>query len=427
MHKKYYLVTVLSIFLLALFSNKALAFIIHSNFESSSGKNTFTEEYEMQIANNPPEFGRFNLPIAISGQEYIGYIDAYDIDGDPLKWKIELLDADQNIATNYWNSWQPQCRMSSNQLSLDSIHTQSRFINKIQSCKVGSPNHDGSERKYYFRVTVRDNRGGAAIATSSIRVHSLPSLSVPNNFVYVASSSTGLSFSATSSGGSYPHSLLIDGFPPGWEKKLTSLPGVFNISASFDPAGNSYFKYPNATTTHSLDLVSVNALGVKSNKKNIKITVVNNPPSISLLGGVGIDCCPDSDGICHATTTGSCCTDTCQSKGYECGEETICGFRVNCGVCSYGVCSSNNKCECVPNCSGRSCDSDGCGETCTPGCTAPDVCNYRTGKCVDTSSAPEPTPVLAIPATPPVAADPGTPSCAFDGATKFNCAIRNRD
>ena len=76
MHKKYYLVTVLSIFLLALFSNKALAFIIHSNFESSSGKNTFTEEYEMQIANNPPEFGRFNLPIAISGQEYIGYIDA---------------------------------------------------------------------------------------------------------------------------------------------------------------------------------------------------------------------------------------------------------------------------------------------------------------------------------------------------------------
>jgi hypothetical protein len=40
----------------------------------------------------------------------------------------------------------------------------------------------------------------------------------------------------------------------------------------------------------------------------------------------------------------STCTDTCASKGYTCGVQSLCGARVSCGTCSSGKICSSGKC-----------------------------------------------------------------------------------
>ena len=44
------------------------------------------------------------------------------------------------------------------------------------------------------------------------------------------------------------------------------------------------------------------------------------------------------------------CTDTCTSKGFECGTQTICGESANCGTCQTGESCTNGQCvdsDCV--------------------------------------------------------------------------------
>jgi len=38
------------------------------------------------------------------------------------------------------------------------------------------------------------------------------------------------------------------------------------------------------------------------------------------------------------------CADTCQSLGYQCGEQTICGKNINCGQCSFREKCAQGKC-----------------------------------------------------------------------------------
>ena len=78
-----------------------------------------------------------------------------------------------------------------------------------------------------------------------------------------------------------------------------------------------------------------------------------------------------SGGVC----SGGDCTDTCSSKGYVCGTQTICGSSANCGICSTGICS---KGQCITTClSGTTKCSDGickadCSTTTPPANKCPD-------------------------------------------------------
>jgi hypothetical protein len=47
-------------------------------------------------------------------------------------------------------------------------------------------------------------------------------------------------------------------------------------------------------------------------------------------------------GVCRASSN---CTDSCTSKGYECGNWTICGIRQECGVCGEEEECRDGECE----------------------------------------------------------------------------------
>jgi hypothetical protein len=90
------------------------------------------------------------------------------------------------------------------------------------------------------------------------------------------------------------------------------------------------------------------------------------------------------------------CTDTCNSKGYQCGSWSICSLSTNCGTCNNGyTCNSLGKCvlSCTDGCTSgtkrcydsysQTCadyDSNGCTEWNT-GIYCSDGCNSFTKEC----------------------------------------------
>ena len=77
--------------------------------------------------------------------------------------------------------------------------------------------------------------------------------------------------------------------------------------------------------------------------------------------GASVNCGTCSDGY-TCQVNGTCiinpCTDTCSSKSFTCGTQTICGASVNCGTCSDGyTCQVNGTCiinPCTDTCSSKS-------------------------------------------------------------------------
>lgn len=76
--------------------------------------------------------------------------------------------------------------------------------------------------------------------------------------------------------------------------------------------------------------------------------------------------------------TSPCFSETCSGYG-ACevqGENAAC-------VCNEGYAPGEElTCVCVPDCSGRECGGDGCGEQCGPGCGETEVCQEDIGQCV---------------------------------------------
>ena len=109
--------------------------------------------------------------------------------------------------------------------------------------------------------------------------------------------------------------------------------------------------------------------------------------------------CNENLGFCtedhEASRTLNCtCTpDTCTSLGYGggyCPQVTGisdgCGGTLTCGQdCDPDEVCSGHACECVPDCAGKECGSDGCGGSCPPGCGWCQGCNNQ-GQCYSYSS-----------------------------------------
>jgi hypothetical protein len=91
--------------------------------------------------------------------------------------------------------------------------------------------------------------------------------------------------------------------------------------------------------------------------------------------GVGYDG-PTGWGTPNGSKLGSTCTPQCSGK--SCGSD---GCGGSCGTCPTGdTCNSSGQCVCTPSCTGKSCGSDGCGGSCGT-CPSGETCN-SSGQCV---------------------------------------------
>ena len=103
------------------------------------------------------------------------------------------------------------------------------------------------------------------------------------------------------------------------------------------------------------------------------------------------DCMIDCTGkCCGDDKCGGTCPDVCQS-GFKCDPGTCtcisdreCTTDQDC-INLYGANYTCNQlsfeCECNPDCTGKCCGDDGCGNTCQDTCTAPSTCNTATCAC----------------------------------------------
>lgn len=99
--------------------------------------------------------------------------------------------------------------------------------------------------------------------------------------------------------------------------------------------------------------------------------------------GMAVGICKPGKRKCEKGKWGKC-AGVVMPKDEVCdGEDNDCnGTPDN----SPSDCESNQRCEggqcrCVPNCDGKPCGDDGCGEPCPDRCERPDRCNLETGRC----------------------------------------------
>ncbi len=211
--------------------------------------------------NNSPQFGLINLPIAYSGEEYEGFIEAFDPDGDVLTWTIDT-------SSSTWEMWSSPPEMN------NTILPKQKEIYAQQTGVAGT---------YSFSVSIDDGRGEPnSIITRNfdIIVDNLPPSINIQNIVYEASSTNPLdvSFFIQDNLSNYPLSYSLTGnIPP-------------NITDNFYQSGNFYNldfsgiidKNVNPipeTTIYDYILAITDFFG-DVNEHNFSITVINNPPII---------------------------------------------------------------------------------------------------------------------------------------------------
>ena len=82
-------------------------------------------------------------------------------------------------------------------------------------------------------------------------------------------------------------------------------------------------------------------------------------------GSGGNDCTPNARTICKEGAT--YWVDSCGNQGDKAGD-------CDCG-CNAESTECKEQCDCVPDCTGKECGSDGCDGTCPPGCGDNETCN----------------------------------------------------
>jgi hypothetical protein len=99
-------------------------------------------------------------------------------------------------------------------------------------------------------------------------------------------------------------------------------------------------------------------------------------------GGACVDACDP----CEICDGGLCrgCPDCCDGDGVcqDGDTDTACGSSGTCAICTGQEECQGQQCVCVPNCAGKTCGPDGCGDACGPGCAACETC-LGNGTCSD--------------------------------------------
>ncbi len=221
----------------------------------------FTLSSNVVAGNHSPVFSSSNL-LGESGEEYRGYIEATDPDGDNLTWTIDT-------SLSSWNMWSSAPQLN----NTPSISQKELYATQAGVAGV-----------YQVKVTIDDGRGETNSVVSkifSINIINQPPEITISNVSYEASSTKPINFIATvqDSISNYPLSRTLTGvIPANLVESFVQSGAVYNftISGIIDPALNSI---PN-NISYSYNLNVQDSFGANSTASFV-ITIVNNPPVIN--------------------------------------------------------------------------------------------------------------------------------------------------
>jgi len=218
------------------------------------------------VENSQPEFTGVNLPEGYSGEEYSGYIEAHDPDGDQLTWVLDT-------SGETWPFWPAAPIMNNTAVSSQK---------QIYAAQAGAAGD------YFFSIAINDNRGAAnSIKTESfkITIKNPPPVLTAQNITYTASTITPLDYSGVTAkdyASNYPLSYSLSiGIPGGLTAVFSQLPGndyfTFSLTGIFDPTTESFV---DPSTDYNFTITVTDLFGASASK-NFTITVLNSKPIIT--------------------------------------------------------------------------------------------------------------------------------------------------
>ncbi|MCG2700801.1 Ig domain-containing protein, partial [Candidatus Parcubacteria bacterium] len=220
------------------------------------------------ISNNPPVITGANLPQGYSGEEYIGYIEARDPDGDQLLWTLDT-------SATTWPMW------SDPVLSIPPTLENTEVINQ-KSIKSNSAGQVGN---YQFSITIYDGRGLSTTETYTINIvdRNPPVIQPINNYTLTIGDNLIFTVLASDIDNQYPLSFTFLGTPSGFAGGLDANLHDWNINGAIIDQTQAY-----NSTVIAYDLY----LG-ESDPVNFSIIVENQPPNITTTPVLSAIACVD--------------------------------------------------------------------------------------------------------------------------------------
>ena len=215
--------------------------------------------------NNQPQFMGDNLS-GLSGQEYSGFLQAIDPDGDPITWSVDV--SGSTWVPNFWSSAP----------SLENTHIPSQ--KELNALVAGAPG------TYTVAVTLDDGRGlpnSTNVRTYTISITNPPPDFYSPDYIYAASSTDPMDyvFIATDHTTNYPlsYSLFLGSLPIGTSDSfnLVGMDYEYRIGGVIDPVLNPII----SVTNYPISIQIADVFGVADNDSFV-ITVTNNAPIFSL-------------------------------------------------------------------------------------------------------------------------------------------------
>ena len=245
-------------------------------------------DYEGEAENQKPEFTGSML-IGYAGEEFTGYISAVDKDGDPLSWSI-------NTSGTDWSGW------SSPPTLRDSSAPDQK---KVYAAKVER------EGDYGFSVTVNDGRGKANSVTTqvfTIKITNGAPVILADDITYRASSTKPINFKFIVKGRvskyplTYSVSPAITSTLPGVSESFTRVGNTYYYAVTGSPDARNVFKSPDSRNVYGFAFAVTDSYGAVG-KANFAVTVINNPPRITVSDSCFNDIRINSPHICRVTVS----------------------------------------------------------------------------------------------------------------------------
>ena len=164
----------------------------------------------------------------------------------------------------------------------------------------------------------------------------------------------------------------ICGLPRNATLTTTASGQTVTLSGSYNQQGGVLRAYRNTTLIQD-GVGCSTGFGPLPIQTRCPFTITDTPPAgtyvynitVSWLSDPSVTPALPASSVTRTSTpiTILACTDTCTSKGYQCGIQTICGNQEDCGACTSGVCSPTGQCVACntdADCATQTCKSVAC-------------------------------------------------------------------
>jgi len=213
-------------------------------------------------SNTAPAFLGSNLPTAYSGESYIGYISAFDPDGDSLGW-------DLNTGLSMWNLWNSPPSSPAAPQSPPSLQS-----TNVSSQKAIRANQAGIAGNYEFEVIIDDGKlnGQATQGYNILTVNqNLPVIQAQDNKTAVIGHDLTYTVEAQEADSQYPLIFTVNGLPNGLSWQAAANQHDFTITGA--PITE--------TQTYNITAMCRDYYQGNSNTMTFNIMVINHPPVIT--------------------------------------------------------------------------------------------------------------------------------------------------